>query len=123
MKKTLLMFIPFFSTLLFLNNVSLQAGVEQVTVRVEITETTEKDFDVFPNPSEGVFNLSLKGFENKKTELRITNVIGNLVHREILQEPDSRYVKTIDLTRFPKGVYYVKLQVDEYSEMRKIIIK
>ena len=94
-------------------------------MNLEAPEAPDKDkeFDVYPNPSQGVVHVALAGFEHKKTEVRITNVIGNLVYRDVLQEPDNRYVKEIDLSRFPKGVYYIKLQADEYSEIRKVVIK
>lgn len=77
---------------------------------------------VFPNPSNGIVHLTLAGFKGKRTELRIMNVIGNVVHREILSEAEDRYTKTIDLTKNANGLYYVKLQTEDYSEIRKIII-
>ncbi len=122
MKKMLLLFI----TCLFGGGLFAQTETQAVAKPAAVVQgpqATDKDFDVYPNPSEGIIHLALTGFENKKTEIRITNVIGNLVHRDFLREFDARYVKTIDLSRFPKGVYYVKLQADEYSEIRKVIIK
>jgi hypothetical protein len=123
MKKTLLLLVTCLCSLQVFAQAKPEEGVQQVNVGAEASEVPDKEFDVFPNPSQGVIHVSLSGFENKKTEVRITNVIGNLVYRDILQELDNRFVKAIDLSRFPKGVYYIKLQADEYSEIRKVVIK
>jgi Secretion system C-terminal sorting domain len=85
-------------------------------------EEAKQQVLLYPNPSNGIVHLTLAGFKSKKTELRIMNVIGNVVYREILSEPDDRFTKTIDLTRYANGLYYVKLQAEDFSQIRKIII-
>ncbi|WP_192822112.1 T9SS type A sorting domain-containing protein [Rufibacter sp. LB8] len=83
----------------------------------------EQAISVFPNPSSGIITISLEGFDGKKADLRIMNVIGNIVYREVLQDPNQRYVKTLDLNKLAKGLYYVKLETPTYSEVRKVIIR
>ncbi|MGV3502674.1 MAG: T9SS type A sorting domain-containing protein [Adhaeribacter sp.] len=78
---------------------------------------------LYPNPGNGMVHITLTGFKGKKTELRIMNVIGNVVYREILSDPDERFTKTIDLTKSANGLYYVKLETEDFSEIRKIIIQ
>jgi hypothetical protein len=86
-----------------------------------IPEPAEKSVTVFPNPSNGVVYVSLSGFKGKRTELRVINVIGNVVHREFLTDDETN--KKIDLSKFASGLYYVKLQADDFSEIRKVILK
>ncbi|GGK87337.1 T9SS type A sorting domain-containing protein [Rufibacter glacialis] len=83
----------------------------------------DQSMSVYPNPSSGVITISLEGFEGKKTDLRIMNVIGNVVYREVIQNPDPHYLKTIDLNKLAKGLYYVKLEAPSYSEVRKVILR
>ncbi|WP_207434202.1 T9SS type A sorting domain-containing protein [Sabulibacter ruber] len=83
----------------------------------------EQSMSVFPNPSSGVITISLDGFEGKKTDLKILNVIGNVVYREVIQDPEARYAKTLDLNKLAKGLYYVKLETPTYSEIRKVILR
>jgi hypothetical protein len=78
---------------------------------------------VYPNPSKGIVHLTLAGFKGEKTELRIMNVIGNVVYRETLTEPEDRFTKTIDLTKSANGLYYVKLESEDFSQIRKIILE
>ncbi|QHL88566.1 T9SS type A sorting domain-containing protein [Nibribacter ruber] len=93
-------------------------------VKVEAkAEAEARSVNVFPNPTNGVINISLEGFEGKKTELRILNVIGNIVYREVVPDPSSHFVKSVDLDKLAKGLYYVKLDAEEYSEVRKVILR
>ena len=94
-----------------------------VPVNARVQDREAKQLVVYPNPSTGIVHVTLAGFRGKRTELRIMNVIGNVVYREILTEADDRYTKIIDLTKNASGLYYVKLEADDFSEIRKIIIK
>jgi hypothetical protein len=95
---------------------------QAVPISARIPDHEAKKVVVFPNPSNGIVHVTLAGFKGKRTEVRIMNVIGNVVYREILTETDDRYTKIIDLTKNASGLYYVKLEADGFSEIRKIII-
>jgi hypothetical protein len=97
----------------------LKRGAEMVRVQ----EPEEKSLTVYPNPTSGIINLSLTGFSGKKTSLSIVNVIGTVIYHETLQNVDGRYTKTIDLGKQANGLYYVKLEADDYHEIRKVILK
>jgi hypothetical protein len=86
-------------------------------------EPEEMNLTVYPNPTSGIVNLSLSGFSGKKTSLSIVNVIGTVIYHETLQHVDGRYNKTIDLSKSAHGLYYVKLEAEDYNEIRKIILK
>lgn len=83
----------------------------------------EKNVLVYPNPSTGIVHIDINGFNGRKTELRILNVIGSVIYRESLIEFNGRFTKTLDLSRFASGLYYVKLESDNASEMRKLVIR
>ncbi len=83
----------------------------------------KKEISVFPNPTNnGIVNITLNGFKGTRTEIRILNVIGNEVHREVINEMNDHFTKPINLSKFNNGVYYVKLQADDFSEFKKIIV-
>ncbi|MGV3538909.1 MAG: T9SS type A sorting domain-containing protein [Rufibacter sp.] len=86
-------------------------------------DTDERSLSVFPNPSNGIITISFDGFEGKKTELRIMNVIGNIVYQEVVPDPKERFQKTVDLNKLAKGLYYVKLETASYSEVRKVVLR
>ena len=85
----------------------------------------DQDITIYPNPSNGVFTVSLASLNAKKAELRIMNVIGNEIHHETLTRDNALFSTTIDLSRYSKakGLYYVKLETDNYSVVRRVIVK
>ena len=85
--------------------------------------TDEKSVLVYPNPSTGIVHLTINGFENRRVELRVLNVIGSVVYRELLTELSDRTTKTLDLSKIASGLYYIKLEGEDVSEMRKLVIR
>ena len=81
----------------------------------------EKSFLVYPNPSSGIVHIAINGFEGRRLELRILNVIGTVIYREAITELNGP--KTLDLSKFASGLYYVKLEGENASEMRKLVIR
>lgn len=83
----------------------------------------DKALLVYPNPSTGIVHIAINGFEGRKLELRVLNVIGTVMYRETLTELNDRYTRTLDLSKFANGLYYIKLESDTSSEMRKLVIR
>jgi hypothetical protein len=85
----------------------------------------DKDFTIYPNPSNGVFTVSLANMNSKKADLRIMNVIGNEIYHETITRENALLSTTVDLSRYSKakGLYYVKLETDNFSVVRRVIVK
>lgn len=73
---------------------------------------------VFPNPSNGLFNISLKEIKNP-VNLYAYNSLGQLVYIERINTVDAQ----LDFTSFEKGIYYLKFSSNEISRIKKIVIK
>lgn len=97
----------------------LKRSVEVGRVR----ESDDANLTVYPNPTTGIVNLSLAGFNGKRTTLSVVNVIGTVVYQEVLPSVDGRLNKSIDLSKMANGLYYIKLDSDDHSEIRKIVLK
>ncbi len=85
--------------------------------------TEDKPLVVFPNPSTGLVHLTINGQEGKKLELQILNVIGSVVYRETLTELNAHFTRTLDLSRFVNGLYYVKLEGEGVTQISKLVIR
>ncbi len=101
----------------------LRSAQAQPTVGPRPAAADEKALTVYPNPSTGIVHIAINGFEGRKLELRVLNVIGTVMYRETLTELNDRYTRTLDLSKFTNGLYYVKLESDTSSEMRKLVIR
>ncbi|MDU0369687.1 T9SS type A sorting domain-containing protein [Hymenobacter endophyticus] len=83
----------------------------------------ERALLVYPNPSTGIVHVAINGFEGRRIELSVLNVIGTVMYRETMSELNDRYTRTLDLSKFANGLYYVKLESENSSEMRKLVIR
>jgi len=64
---------------------------------------------VFPNPSNGKFNLELETEKSEPFVLEIFDMSGKRIYLEDL-EPAAILSKEIDLTNFEKGIYLVRIE-------------
>jgi hypothetical protein len=115
-------------------SVLLAQAQERIPVQVQTAQQSEKEnplnlhptdetVAIYPNPSNGVFTISISNLDARKVDLRIINVIGNEIFRETLTGTDAQFTKTVDLNSYSKGLYYVKLEADGYSTVRRVVIK
>lgn len=95
------------------------------TPRQAITQTLldERTLVVYPNPSTGIVHLTINGLEGKKVEVTVLNVIGTIMYHETLTDLNERATRTLDLSRFANGLYYVKLEADNSSQLCKLVIR
>ena len=83
-----------------------------------ISSINFEDINIFPNPSNGNFIIELKGLRNSKGDLEILNNLGQAIYKlNTIQE-----INVIDLNTFSKGIYFIKISMEDYSFHKKIII-
>ena len=85
--------------------------------------TDDKTLVVYPNPSTGIVHLTINGQEGKKMELQVLNVIGSVVYRETITELNDRFTRTLDMSRFANGLYYIKLEGEGVNQISKLVIR
>jgi hypothetical protein len=84
----------------------------------------ERTLVVYPNPSTtGIVHLTINGLEGRRAEISVLNVLGTVMYRETLTELNDHATKTLDLSRFANGLYYVKLEADNATQLCKLIIR
>ncbi|MCB0821747.1 MAG: T9SS type A sorting domain-containing protein [Bacteroidales bacterium] len=78
--------------------------------------------EIFPNPNSGIFTINLDLKNSDKAKLTILNNQG----MEMLNEDialNSAYSKQFDLSQFAEGLYFIYIQTDESSLLKKIVIR
>ncbi len=78
-------------------------------------EFSEKSFNIYPNPSNGKFNIDFE--DDGNYSLEIFSTIGQKVYE--LKESNN---KTIEINNLQQGIYLVKITKDSKSIVKKIII-
>jgi len=85
--------------------------------------TAINNLDVYPNPSRDVFNVSFTSEDVQNLEVRIINVIGEVVYTENLIEFVGEYTKQVDLATYTKGVYFLEITTDNGVINKKLILQ
>jgi hypothetical protein len=65
---------------------------------------------VFPNPSNGIFSISLKNVNKKAVNISVMDISGKTLIEKQYHSQDSNFVQTLDISAFPKGVYLILLK-------------
>jgi chitodextrinase len=91
------------------------ASKQALPIEEEIAETSE-DIVIFPNPSDGNFNVGLNNFESPYS-IEIISFNGQKVF-----EKQNSTDAVITAGNLPKGIYLVKIVKDSKTIIEKIII-
>jgi hypothetical protein len=84
-----------------------------------LTSAVNTEMLVYPNPSSGVFTLSVSGIVNPSV-LSISNVEGQEVYKEAISGNTN---DLIDLSNLAKGMYFVRLLISDNTQVKKIVIE
>jgi hypothetical protein len=85
--------------------------------------SSSPDFSIIvqPNPTNGLTTIIANGL-NGTALMTIYNVNGQLISKENIERIDSRFSKQIDMSTYPKGIYYIKLNNNEKIIVKKIVV-
>jgi len=76
-------------------------------------------FTIFPNPTNGKFNVSISQLADlKMNNIEIYNVMGECIHRQIATSSNFQ----IDLSEAKSGVYFLQLQTSGGVVTKKLVV-
>ncbi len=84
------------------------------------TFTKGPEVVVYPNPSKGIFNLDLK---SQVKNITVVNTLGAIVFEENIDNSNAIKTKTIDLSSFTNGVYFINVSDDNGSSSYKVVLE
>jgi len=79
-------------------------------------------FTVTPNPSTGLFNLSIGTLRTENITMKVRDVRGQIVHEEQVNV-NGVYNDQFDFRSFAKGVYYLEVRTETTSRIEKLVIQ
>ena len=81
-----------------------------------------EDFSVFPNPSSGLFTITMNTNTADNYNLTVRDIQGKEVYSEMISV-NGEFRRDFDFSSFAKGVYYLQIQNGESSKVEKLIIQ
>jgi hypothetical protein len=117
MKKVLLIL-----TFLFLT-VGVFAHLPSSATEENYAGTFLKEFSVYPNPTSGALTLTMETFgETQALQLKVYSLIGQEMYVETISPFAGVKQVSLDLSRFPKGIYMVEVSNGEKSKMKRVSV-
>ena len=92
------------------------------SVRLEAGGTISK-LDVYPNPSKDVFNVMFTSEGVQDLEVRVINIVGEIIYIDYLEQFVGEYTKSIDLATYTKGVYFLEITTDNGVVSKKLVLQ
>lgn len=109
--------------------VTLTACSSAVSNTINVTAITaitdpgfNQSFEVYPNPSTGQFSVKVVSGKAVEVNIEIYNNLGSLQWKQEKVIIDGTFIKVIDLSSVPAGVYMVALRNRDLNIVRKIVI-
>ena len=110
-------------TVIDANGCSATSGLLDVTV-VGIQEIPLGiDVSVYPNPNTGEFSVEIKVGQVQDIELKIVNLVGQVIFEDVLKHYSGTYNRVIDLKGTAKGVYELQIQTKTGIINKNIILE
>ena len=90
-----------------------------------VSEQISDQLKIFPNPSDGRFQLSLEYDGMKKVVAKIFDITGKLVKdiSETLVIDNSTVTADVDLRVPRSGIYFLRIEIGKSAFTKKIIVR
>ncbi len=88
-----------------------------------INSKNVSQFEIYPNPSEGIFYVTCYINDSKKMKLNVLNVKGQIIYSQSYSPLNGSFKAVVDIGGTAKGLYYVEVISESYREVKKITIQ
>ena len=92
------------------------------TVGISNSSITE-NLKVYPNPTNGIFNIELSNTQAKSTIIYVVDMLGKVVKKEEVFFSNGDLKKQLDLTRMENGIYLVSFSVDGVEYKIRVVLE
>jgi hypothetical protein len=82
-----------------------------------VAETSAEHIQIYPNPTSG--KITIRGEHLNGAELTIMNLLG----KQIIKQKMEGNKDILDLREHPKGIYFMKIELNKTRFTKKIIVK
>ena len=96
--------------------------IEDMNGDVAVSGSFMADFDIYPNPGDGIFYLRLDSELEQGSLIHLTDMMGRLVLSMEWPLYKGENIRELDLTDYAKGIYQVHIQKGETIGCKKIVL-
>ena len=103
-------------------------ATDAVNVMVEVCTgiahiTNDIKAIIFPNPANNELNIQITSTELLRVNLEIINIQGQRIYNNNSNKTSVNYNEKIDVASFARGIYYIKISVNDVFSVHKLIVE
>ena len=103
----------------WLDNIVFPTTTTIISVEEKLSDSP---FTLFPNPSNGKFNLQLLSLQLENVEVKVYNTMGKIVFAEMISTKNGALI-SIDLGDVNSGLYLVELSSENGQWLKKVLVR
>lgn len=92
-----------------------------IVTRIPEIADAKPQIAVFPNPGEGIFNLTINTPNTGKMRIFITDLVGKTVYSEDIFVASTTFNKTLNLSHLNDGIYLLSVTSGDHKLNKKLI--
>ncbi|TAL68077.1 MAG: T9SS type A sorting domain-containing protein [Bacteroidetes bacterium] len=120
--KAVLDYVTLLSTLTPVSEGRVKAYIDP-NIGVDEFTANKTDFRINPNPAKGIVNISFDITESGFYSMKIFNSMGHEIYEVFNQSLESGYhTKILDASKFPTGLYFIKLTNGRIIKSVKLLV-
>ncbi len=94
-----------------------QSDVFKAELASGIDDLSNDDVKIYPNPSAGLFKVSLGNKISDELNVRVVNILGNIVLSQINNTTDF----DVDISSLTNGIYYISISSKDEVIIKKVV--
>lgn len=67
------------------------------------------DFNVYPNPNNGQFDMTLNSLVSSNFKIELNNILGQVIYSESLNSFSGKFSKSFNVTEYGEGIYFLRV--------------
>ena len=108
------------------DNIFYNVNVTDFTINsapASVEDVAFSGFSLYPNPSNGTFNLNFNVIDTDKVSVQLFDVSGRLINQQNFFNTSASFAEKINFNKVSSGLYLVKVTNGNKQTTRKLIIE
>lgn len=109
-----------------INGYSNSTFIDNINVSAEILGVTENELtgvSLYPNPTSEFVNVSINSTIGNTFQIKIANSLGQIIGGVDKTSFNGTTNLSIDVSNYSSGLYFITIEVDNLSTIKKLLIK
>ncbi|MEM6800126.1 MAG: M43 family zinc metalloprotease [Bacteroidota bacterium] len=109
-----------FGNNIYLDNIQIEGTCKILSINPALASI--HNFKAFPNPNQGLLNISLENLRAKPLSISLFSLMGEEMYTKDMGIPSSTYRDRLDISALPAGPYLIKLRIGEEEVYEKLML-